>query len=300
MTLLSPRIAIAASFLLAGCSFGPRFEAALPQVRDVPVLANLSPAESLTQGRGFLAARQYGLAIELFKTASRDTALKADSLNGLAIAYDGIGRSDLAERYFQQALAARPNDARVRGNLARFYAASGQPEKRGALLAASNAEVRTVVADVPSIQASDAPVEPVVEDVAPAVVLGEHSPLDTLFEPLLVNASSPGEQSTGPAGPSDDVSVVCAADRGGSAGGTMQMFRVGMGEVFIAAQPAGVTCAVVGAGDHAAGPADEDHRLSNKEYLGLVAAQLDQLNNRRVAIDISLLWRLAFGASEPA
>ena len=297
--MLCPSIAIAASLLLAGCSSGPRFEAALPQVRDVPVLANLSPAESLTQGRGFLAARQYGLAIELFKTASRDPALKADSLNGLAIAYDGIGRSDLAERYFQQALAAKPNDTRIRGNLARFYVASGQQEKRRSLLAAPNAETRATVAGEQSIQASDAPVEPVVEDIASAVVLGEHSPLDALFEPLLVNAGLPAEQRTVPAG-LDDVSVVCTTSRGDGAGGTMQMFRVGLGEVFIAAQPADATCAVVGAGDHEPGAAGEDRPLSNKEYLGLVAAQLDQLNNPRTAIDISLLWRLAFGAGELA
>ena len=132
----SSTMMILGTMVVAGCSFGPRFDAAMPQVRSVPVLADLTPAQSLVQGRTYLAARQYGLAIELFKTAARDPVQRADSLNGLAVAYDGIGRADLAERYFQEALAARPGDPRLRANLARFYAVSGQSDKRRDLLAA--------------------------------------------------------------------------------------------------------------------------------------------------------------------
>ena len=99
MTRFALRAILLGTLAVAGCSLGPRFEASLPQVRNVPVVANLA------RGRSFLGARQYGLAIELFKSASRDPALRTESLNGLAVAYDAIGRRDIAERYFEEALA---------------------------------------------------------------------------------------------------------------------------------------------------------------------------------------------------
>lgn len=307
----SSTMMILGTMVVAGCSFGPRFDAAMPQVRSVPVLADLTPAQSLVQGRTYLAARQYGLAIELFKTAARDPAQRADSLNGLAVAYDGIGRADLAERYFQEALAARPGDPRLRANLARFYAVSGQSDKRRDLLAAA-VPARTVP-DVPAAVAEPA-AGPAPQDggeapaaaalvAAEAPVIGGASPLDRLFQPLLVNASLPpipAREGTADAAP---LTVACQHPRGQSPardGHAMKMLRISMGEVFILSEPAGAACTVEGGVAVAETAEPPASRLSNSEYLGLVAAYLDQMNRTRAATEFLALWRAAFRASEPA
>lgn len=271
--------------LLAGCSFGPKLQTRLPQVRDVPVLAGLSPQESLARGRTFLASKNYGLAIELFKTAGRDPALEVDSLNGLAIAYDGIGRADLAERYFQKALALRSDDERTRRNLATFYATSGQQEKRRALLASAEAKPTAEKAVGASDEAAPGPVFAAIV-AAPAETvsragLDAFSPLGSAFRPLLVSASLPSSRPATTDRPgASRAAVVCTGDLAGAAStpadGTMIIFRLSVGEVFIAAQPAGETCYLDG-GAAAAAPAQQV-AISNKDYLGLLAAYLDQMN----------------------
>lgn len=280
--------------LLAGCSFGPKLQTRLPEVRDVPVLAGLSPQESLARGRTFLASKNYGLAIELFKTAGRDPALEVDSLNGLAIAYDGIGRADLAERYFQKALALRSDDERTRRNLATFYAMSGQQEKRRALLASEAvkpaAEKALAMSDEVAPGAVFAASVAAPAETVSRAGLDSFSPLGSAFRPLLVSASLPSSRPAiaGRAG-SLPVAVVCTGDRPDAAAtpndGTMTIFRLSVGEVFIAAQPAGETCYLDGG--TAVAPAQQV-AISNKEYLGLLAAYLDQMNRMQRFAELSL------------
>lgn len=297
------QLLVVAMLGLAGCSFGPHLQTALPQVRDVPVLAGLSPGESFVRARTFLAARQYGLAIELFKTASRDPALEADSLNGLAVAYDGIGRQDLAERYFQRALAARPGDQRTKRNLAAFYATSGQDEKRRQLMAGRLAVPQatpTEVAATPDAGASELGVVPAslaaAPTPAPALQLG--SPLGAALRPLLANALFPSTKSNDTAVPDGDVSVVCKQENSASAaGGSMAMFRISIGEVFITAQPAGSRCVVEG--EVLSAPmTTAGAPISNKEYLGFVAAYLDRINKLQSMNDIAIAWKAAFWAQD--
>jgi hypothetical protein len=73
-------------------------------------------------GRDALDKRQYGLAIIAFRNARQFPEQSAAALNGLAIAYLGLGRRDLAERYFRNAVALAPENARYRSNLARYEA----------------------------------------------------------------------------------------------------------------------------------------------------------------------------------
>ncbi|MBL0915588.1 MAG: hypothetical protein IBJ13_08765, partial [Sphingopyxis sp.] len=90
----------------------------------------------------------------------------------------------------------------------------------------------------------------------------------------------------------------CTAANGAqlpAAGGEqLQIFRVSIGEVFIAAKPADATCFVGGA--EPAGPADPGSKaMSNSEYLGAVAAYLDRMNQAdAAAMDIAALWRSVF------
>lgn len=292
---------LASSFFLASCSFGPQLQTRMPQVRNVPVLANLEPREALARARAFLASKQFGLAIELFKGAGRDPALQVDSLNGMAIAYDGIGRADLAERYFQKALALRADDDRTRRNLATFYAASGQQEKRRALLASTAALPVTEPAstlDPPKVEraAFDGAPPDLFADTAEAIDVAAEldplSPLGSAFRPLLASANLPSRPAL--ASGSGTVSVVCATGGTGAAptpsGGTMAIFRLNIGEVFITSRPDGSNCHIDGGADTDA-PTPQLTAMSNKDYLGLVAAYLDRVNRMQLVLEMSLTKR---------
>jgi len=298
------KVVLVAVLSLAGCSFGPRVQTGMPQVRDVPVLAGLSPQESMARARTFLASKQYGLAIELFKAASRDPAFEADSLNGLAIAYDGIGRRDLAERYFQRALAASPADGRTRRNLAALYAASGQEDKRRELLASAD---RPELAPGISSAANEQPVADLQraslhDEPASVAALETRSPLGATFRPLLVglSLSAPARDhlAHGLSAPGEDGAIVCTSDDGPSPPPTdavsLQIFRVSAGEVFIAAKPNGATCFIEGV--QAAVPETATALpSSNKEYLGLVAAYLERLETHsEQGGSIAAIWHAAF------
>lgn len=272
-----------AALVLASCSFGPHLRSALPMVKDVPVLAGLSPAQSLERARTFLASKQYGLAIELFKAAGRDPALEVDSLNGLAIAYDSIGRRDVAERYFQKALALRTDDQRTRRNLATFYATSQQSEKRRSLLAdGSGAPAGKPVETSRSSAIEPAlSVEPQLAEHISAVAgdeLRKPSPLGASFRPLLIEARLSGRPTAAAPSSADEMSIACLTDADPADSmneGEMRMFRIGVGEVFITTQATGAVCSIVpGSVIAISSPAG----MSNKAYLGLVAAYLDQIN----------------------
>lgn len=285
---------------LASCSFGPQFRAGLPTIRSVPVLAGLEPAESLARAKTYLASRQYGLAIELFRAAGKDQALELDSLNGLAIAYDAIGRSDLAQRYFEKALALRGDDPRTRRNLAAFYDASGQPQKKTALLADAaprvQAEPLLTVADGAtggplrdiSFAAADAR-DPVAPDLRAA------SPLGGAFRPLIVKAAyaAPAGASASAGVSTSDTSILCLADSaapaGQGGGESVALFRINIGEVFVASQPAGTSCNLALSLPSGLKP----ETMSNKEYLGLVAAYLDRLNHAYHMAELTLPAKLA-------
>ncbi|PKP86339.1 MAG: hypothetical protein CVT78_13755 [Alphaproteobacteria bacterium HGW-Alphaproteobacteria-17] len=283
---------------LASCSFGPRLETAMPQIRSIPVLADLSAPESLVRARTFLAAKQYGLAIELYKAASRDPALAAESLNGLAVAYDGIGRRDLAERYFQRALAARPGDARTKRNLAAFYATSGQDDKRQNLLAESasgSAAFGEVQVDRPVATTANAPVA----EVSRFAALDVRSPLGSSFRPLMVQASlGPASGRAPMATAGAEATIMCVRgnglDRPTSDDSVVEAFRVSLGEIFIITRPNDANCTLQ-PGNDVNGHGSAPPSLSNREYLGLVAEQLDRLNSEMVPVaDLSRLWRAIF------
>lgn len=303
MRLLKRQAILLATVSLASCSFGPRAETSMPQIRNIPVLANLSPADSFARARAFLASKQYGLAIELYKAASRDPSLTAESLNGLGVAYDGIGRRDLAERYFQRALAARPGNDRAKRNLATFYAASGQGEKRRELLADVTPTFAATVDMAADQPLSTKPTEASAVQSVRAIVLGEHSPLGSTYRPLMVQATNgstvvrePDAQAAG------ETTIVCApsgpTDITGRNDADIEIFRISMGEIFIATRPKGTDCSIRHrVGDVA--PVGSDKSTSNSEYLGLVADYLDRLN-RGVGpmADISTLWRTVFWPHE--
>lgn len=292
---------LATSITLASCSFGPQFRSALPTVRSVPVLAGLEPAESLARARTYLASQQYGLAIELFRAAGKDEVLELDSLNGLAIAYDAIGRADLAQRYFEKALALRGDDPRTRRNLAAFYDASGQPQKKAALLAdavpRAPAEPAVTVAEGGTEKSPLRDISFAAADARDHIALDLRgaSPLGGAFRPLIVKAAyvAPANTVAGTGGSAADASIVCLAHSearaGQGSGESVALFRINIGEVFVASQPEGTSCNLALAIPSGLKP----ETMSNKQYLGFVAAYLDRLNHAYDMAKLTMPTKLA-------
>ncbi|GGD57323.1 tetratricopeptide repeat protein [Croceicoccus mobilis] len=74
----------------------------------------------LAVGRYYLEKGLVTKAVIAFRQASYDPEYAGEAYNGMAIAYDRLGRTDLAHRYFTMAVAAAPRDDRFTRNLARL------------------------------------------------------------------------------------------------------------------------------------------------------------------------------------
>jgi hypothetical protein len=80
-----------------------------------------SSAPKLTayeQGKQYLQFRDFGLAIESFQKELKENANSIPALNGLAVAFDRLGRKDIARSYLERALGADPNSVVTLTNLA--------------------------------------------------------------------------------------------------------------------------------------------------------------------------------------
>ena len=106
------------SMLLAGCASNTTIA---PEYRLSSSSAQIvSDASLLQRGRAQLGAGLDALAIESFRAEIRRNPDSADAYNGLAVAYDRLGRADLAQRYFETALAKDPANTKVQANLAKL------------------------------------------------------------------------------------------------------------------------------------------------------------------------------------
>jgi tetratricopeptide (TPR) repeat protein len=300
---------------LSSCATGPRPSLAMPEVRSTPVLAAMSTSQLLDQGKSYLRMKQYGLAIEMLRGAARDPAQTAEAYNGLAIAYDGIGRRDLAESYFQRAIAEAPGEARYETNLGRFYAASNQPEKQRRLLAdleaarkqadaerMAAAPVRmaddaaepaplaaAASADAALATTADSPVVAVPASMSYSVRLAPESPIAAALAPAIADATTAdfaaiefgGARCT--IGNATDAAGPCLwqANDGltanALAGKDRMMVRTSLGEVFL----------ITGEPDPAFGIARIDvaapkPAIKGRSMLGMVAAML-AVQNRAAA-----------------
>lgn len=112
--------ALALMALLSGCQsiFG---RSEMPEITMVGVVSPDARIKALEEGRQALRAGDPGSAIVSLQIAATNSALAADAHNGLGVAYAMIGRGDLAERYFLQAIAERPAEEKYAANLARYY-----------------------------------------------------------------------------------------------------------------------------------------------------------------------------------
>ena len=85
-----------------------------------PEATEALPAAATDAGRSQLAAGQVGLAVESFQRALASGEPIAPAANGMGVAYARLGRFDLAQRFFEQAMSIDPADTRYADNLARL------------------------------------------------------------------------------------------------------------------------------------------------------------------------------------
>lgn len=106
------------SVMVGGCAMNPGIA---PEYRLSSSSVSPAPGASMLQrGRAQLDAGLDALAIESFRGEIRADPDSADAYNGLAVAYGRIGRDDLAQRYFETALAKDPANIKAQTNLAKL------------------------------------------------------------------------------------------------------------------------------------------------------------------------------------
>ena len=104
-----------ATLIVSGCATQQNSQ---PAYRLSGPSAHIAESTSMLQrGRAQLAAGLEALAIESFRAEIRFNPDNMDAYNGLAVAYGRIGRNDLAQRYFEIALAKDPLNVKVQANL---------------------------------------------------------------------------------------------------------------------------------------------------------------------------------------
>lgn len=83
-------------------------------------------AASMDQSHYLIRNRQYGLAVDVLRKIIRTQPENASAYSAIAVAYDGLGRPDLARKNFEMALAYAPLEERHYRNLARHLDARGE------------------------------------------------------------------------------------------------------------------------------------------------------------------------------
>lgn len=114
----------------------------------------LNPIED---GKQHLAAGRNGLAIRRFGEELGRHPRSLDALNGIAIAYAGIGRHEIAGTYFERALQFDPRDAATLNNYGRSLVDQGRlrdarPFLEQALRYAGESDVPVIAANMLEIR----------------------------------------------------------------------------------------------------------------------------------------------------
>ena len=104
--------ALASCLASMGCT-------ATPQLNIKPIQRGASnpTGDAYAEAKRQLEAGNMALAVDGFRRAVRQSPESVDALNGLAVAYDNLGRFDLSRRFYELALAADPTSAKVRHNM---------------------------------------------------------------------------------------------------------------------------------------------------------------------------------------
>ena len=164
--------AVALAFALSGCQLlgiGGHGRAALRD--DSSAILKDFGADQLAQGRQALVEGRTVDAIDAFVIAKAFPEQAPAAFNGLAVAYSRLGRTDLAERFFQSAVALAPQEDRYRSNLALFYAHNPMPRIAEPMMAvaAPAPEAIAPIVEAPVAVAVATPPAPVVRSLGAGV-----------------------------------------------------------------------------------------------------------------------------------
>jgi hypothetical protein len=163
--------------LLAGCTTGRDSGASADLLLGNLDTGRVGPAD-YDRGKHYLASGDYGLAIDSFEKALAEAPGSADAMNGLAIAFDRIGRKDDAAMFLNKALALDPRSAYTLNNFAYFHLSHGESDQamayfaraKAALAAAPKTEApRTLPTIVANNLAAMPSSEPAVQEAAPNI-----------------------------------------------------------------------------------------------------------------------------------
>lgn len=170
----------------------------------------------IAEARGYFALGNVALALEAYRKAHRDDPSSVDALNGMAACYDRMGRFDLSRRYYEEALAFAPGDARLYANLAVSLEMQGR--KVEAQNVRAEMEQRLAAGRAASVELAQAPGtnEPMAIESA-AIPVGA--------PPLAAAVALP------PSAPAAAVTVALAPAEPPSTGARLQ--RLSMGEVAL-------------------------------------------------------------------
>ena len=99
-----------------------------PRLVDSAGIYPVGTQQLLTDAKLQFQLGNFALAIDQFRKAARQSPENVDAYNGLAASYDRLGRFDLSQRYYEQALALAPEDPKVRHNFAVSLRMQGRQE----------------------------------------------------------------------------------------------------------------------------------------------------------------------------
>jgi tetratricopeptide (TPR) repeat protein len=151
-----------AAATLGGCATSPltswMFKDKRPVAAEGEALAG-NTAGALEEGRAHLQDGNISAAVASFRIAQLDRGSRAEASNGLGIAYARLGRDDIAEQYFQAAIAVEPDNTKFVANLLRLQQAglARRAASRDAQLAAAapleaaQAQPLAAAAEAPSL-----------------------------------------------------------------------------------------------------------------------------------------------------
>jgi hypothetical protein len=233
---------------------------------------------ALDEGRALLAAANPVQAIAAFRTALASDPRSVAALNGLAVAYDRLGRADLARQYFEQALALEPDAADIAYNLGWTLLKAGQyrdaiaplqraaagPDGRignAARRALAIIAARLDASALPSVAvaaANAAPAGPRIDVVASGeavLVLAAAPPLSARSPaaPSPTHGSTPGPAAQ-PAAPAAPTVAVLAANLGDAASLTIPASTAAAPQTVAAAPPPPLRAAAPPPVHHRAAP----------------------------------------------
>jgi tetratricopeptide (TPR) repeat protein len=106
-----------AALALSGCALWNGDRASLSALIERKAL-ELPKLSDYEMGKRYLQFRSPGLAIEAFQRELAKNPNSVPALNGLAAAYDSLGRKDVAQRFLGRALALQPDSVVTLSNLA--------------------------------------------------------------------------------------------------------------------------------------------------------------------------------------